>query len=100
MYAIKENVRSYIVSDAVGTPLYYIAADGASLVRDGDGQRFLLDYLEDAQAVFKREVSELLDTDRRFTEKDEERLTMMLKLLVDARKTWEEEDSVGKGRRR
>ncbi len=92
MYTIKQQVRSFMVSDSVGTPLYWYVSEGESVVRDREGQAMLKQYLEDAELVFKGEVSKLLDTKRPFTAADEERLRMMLSLLTDARKTWEEEE--------
>ena len=40
--------------------------------------------------------TQLLGIDRTFTDEDADRLTIMLKLLMDARKTWQEEENEAK----
>lgn len=92
MYTIEKKTQAYIVSDALGTPLYFISHDG--LGREEKEQDLLLQYLSDARGIFKSECDILLGTDRVFCETDAERLTGMLKLLIDARKTWQEEAGV------
>ena len=52
----------------------------------------LAQYINDARGIFVSECNILMSTEREFSEHDGDRLVMMLKLLVDARKTWQEEE--------
>ncbi len=89
MYAIKLQLHKYLVSDSSGRPLYWISHDAVH-VEDGSHD-FLKEYLSEARQVFEKECDVLLDTNRIFTPQDLNRLTVMLKLLIDARMTWQEE---------
>ena len=60
------------------------------------GQDLLSQYLKEARTIFKSECDILLGTDRAFSDADSDRLHLMLKLLIDARKTWQEEDTAAK----
>ncbi len=97
MYTINECEESYIVLDGAGLPSYWLVREGESAVHDAEGQDELVQYLTDAEAIFKSELGILLSTSRTFTEKDEGRLKDMLRLLIDARKTWQEEEIAQNG---
>ncbi len=56
-----------------------------------EGNDLLEQYLKDARNIFRTECDMLLHTERAFTESDGKSLSSMLKLLIDARKTWQEE---------
>ncbi len=94
MYTLSSKHRSYIVSDGTGMPMYFLSHDEVS--SEEKGQDLLSQYLNDARGIFKSECDILLGVDRAFSDADAERLTIMLKLLIDARKTWQEEDTAGK----
>lgn len=89
MYSIKSRMQPYLVSDSAGVPMFWHIHDKPA---GAGGQKLLEGYLRDALAIYKSELEILMSTDRSFLEKDEERLIVMLKLLIDARKTWQEEE--------
>ena len=65
----------------------------AQYVREAfpEGNDLLGQYLKDARNIFRTECDMLLHTDRSFSESEAKSLTSMLKLLIDARRTWQEE---------
>ncbi len=91
MYTLTKSRRSYVVSDSSGVPSYFFIHDEKST--EEKGQDLLAQYLNEARVIFKSECDILLATDRSFSIADAERLTIMLKLLIDARKTWQEEET-------
>lgn len=96
MYTTKAQEKSFIVSDSKGKPLYFMIHDElTSASVPSNGQKLLAEYLRDALVIFRSEMEILMETSRVFTEKDEERLMIMFKLLLDARKTWQEENTQG-----
>ncbi len=90
MYTTKVYSGVFLVSNSVGRPRYFLAHDAAK--SSSKGQNLLTQYLSDARTIFKSECDILLDTGRVFTDTDSDRLVIMLKLLIDARKTWQEEE--------
>ena len=90
MYTTKVCSGAYFVSSRVGRPGYLISHDAPK--GPSKGQNLLTQYLSDARTIFKSECDILLDTGRVFTDTDSDRLIIMLKLLIDARKTWQEEE--------
>ena len=88
MYTIQARSK-FIVSEGIESPFAFLIHDKPV----GTGQELLSEYLSDARGIFKSECDILLGTDRVFTEDDANRLTIMLKLLMDARKTWQEEEN-------
>ncbi len=70
--------------------MYFLSNDEAAA--EETGQALLTKYINDARSIFKSECDILLDTGREFADSDADRLIIMLKLLVDARKTWQEEE--------
>jgi hypothetical protein len=48
-------------------------------------------YITDAQAIFTKKSACLSDFKRPFTFEDEKHLSVMLELLIDARKVWQDE---------
>ncbi len=91
MYTIAKDRKAYIVSDSSGKPMYFLSHDEPT--SEEKGQNLLSQYLNEARVIFRSECDILLRTDRNFTDADGERLIIMLKLLVDARKTWQEEEN-------
>lgn len=87
MYTLTTQSR-FVVSTDFGKPMFWFVQDSKPA---NEGQAFLSQYLYDARTVFKNELEALLDTDRAFTSADATRLLSMLTLLIDARKTWQEE---------
>src|SRR5580698_8779671 len=81
--------KTWIVSDGIASPFGFLIHDKPA----GTGQELLSEYLSDARGIFKSECDILLATDRVFTPEDASRLTIMLKLLMDARTTWQEEEN-------
>ncbi|MEI8129966.1 MAG: hypothetical protein WCG55_00480 [bacterium] len=90
MYTIKVSSGAYFVSTRVGRSPYFVSHDAPK--SSNKGQNLLTQYLSDARTIFKSECDILLDTGRVFTDTDSDRLIIMLKLLIDARKTWQEEE--------
>ena len=90
MYTITKKRSSVIVCDHNSRPLYWMINDSMESDREL-GQELLAKYLHDAKEIFKSECDILLDENRTFVDTDSERLIIMLKLLIDARKTWQEE---------
>lgn len=88
MYTISSKSQ-YVVSSGIRSPFEFLIHDKPS----NSGQELLSEYLTDARGIFKSECDILLATDRVFTDEDASRLSIMLKLLMDARKTWQEEES-------
>ena len=86
MYSIK--TKSQIVSEGIPSPFNFLIHD-----KPRTGQELLQQYLDEARTIFKSECDILLATDREFTATDADRLTIMLKLLMDARTTWQEEEN-------
>lgn len=87
MYTIPATV--YSVRSSVASPFVFLIHDRPV----SSGQDVLTHYLADAERIFKEECDALLSTEHVFTEADAERLTTMLSLLLDARRTWQEEAS-------
>lgn len=58
-------------------------------------QVILEEYIIEAHAILSKNISSLIDFKKSFAEKDEKRLTTMVTLAVDARKTWEAEVADG-----
>lgn len=54
-------------------------------------QKILEQYIADAQALLIKKIDAITDFEKTFTEADAVRLSRMLILIMDARKTWEEE---------
>ena len=88
MYTI-ESKSKFIVSSGIKSPFVFFVNEKPA----NGGQELLAEYLSDAKGIFKSECDILLATDRNFTDEDADRLTVMLKLLMDARKTWQEEEN-------
>jgi len=74
---------------------YFVRDEPHNPMSDND---LLGQYIGDARNIFRTECDMLLHTDRVFTKANGERLLLMLKLLVDARKTWQEEHDSKKAR--
>lgn len=89
MYTTSSKSK-YIVSSGIKSPFVFLVNDKPAA---NSGQALLSEYLSDARGIFKSECDILLATDRVFTEEDASRLTIMLKLLMDARITWQEEEN-------
>ena len=90
MYTTKVCSGAFLVSNRIGRPWYLLSHEASK--SPSKGQNLLTQYLSDARTIFKSECDILLDTGREFTDTDSERLIIMLKLLIDARKTWQEEE--------
>ena len=88
MYTIASRPK-FVVREGIESPFGFLINDKPA----NSGQELLMEYLADARGIFKSECDILLSTDRVFTETDADRLTIMLKLLMDARKTWQEEEN-------
>ncbi len=56
-----------------------------------EGNDLLGQYINDARSIFRTECDILLSSNHSFSQTDGNRLVVMLKLLIDARKTWQEE---------
>jgi hypothetical protein len=56
---------------------------------DENGHKILERYIRDAHSLFAEKAASLMNFEKAFTLKEEKRLESMLKLLIDARKTWE-----------
>ena len=91
MYTIRSTSK-FIVSEGIPSPFGFLINDKPV----NSGQALLSEYLADARGIFKSECDILLGIDRTFTDEDASRLTIMLKLLMDARKTWQEEENEAK----
>ena len=74
-------------------PIYWCLYDRP---KTHNSQKILERYIADAQGIFSRNVSCISDFKRPFTFDDEKHLCVMLELLLDARKIWEEEESTSK----
>jgi hypothetical protein len=86
MYTITAR-SNFIVTEGIKSPFAFFLNDKPST----NGQELLAEYLSDARGIFKSECDILLATDHDFTDENAKRLTIMLRLLMDARKTWQEE---------
>lgn len=86
MYTISSGSQ-FIIPSGIVSPFGFLINDRPT----SGGQDVLEKYLSDAKAVFTKQCDALLSTEHVFTEADAERLSIMLKLLMDARKTWQEE---------
>ena len=92
MYTFSDNKKAFIVSDHKGMPMYFLSHDSHDeMTSEEKGQDLLSQYLNEARVIFKSECDILLGLDRAFTDADAERLSIMLRLLIDGRKTWQEE---------
>ena len=91
MYTIR-IASKFNVSEGIPSPFNFLMNDKPA----STGQTLLIEYLADARGIFKSECDILLDTGHTFTDEDADRLTIMLKLLMDARKTWQEEENEAK----
>jgi hypothetical protein len=87
MHRIKN--RQYVIRSA-SFPISWVVRDFPS--QQKKGQDLLKQYLIDLHDTFRKKLELMLDTDQKFTQKDEDRLKAMLTLFIDARKTWQEED--------
>ncbi len=90
MYTTKEKPDTYVVSDSSGNSLYWFVYERPEAVK-ASGQKILEEYLAEAETIFKNKLQSLLKTDRTFTDGDQERLEQMLKLIIETRQTWQEE---------
>jgi hypothetical protein len=59
--------------------------------RGHSSQEILERYIRDAHFLLTSRAQVLMDFNKTFKERDERQLRSMFELLVDARKTWEEE---------
>jgi hypothetical protein len=91
MYTRIQEKHLLLITDSKGTPIFFNIKDGPS--SNQSGQDLLRNYIDEARGMFKTECDILLSTDRPFTDLDSNRLTSMLRLLIDARKTWQEEEA-------
>lgn len=57
-----------------------------------NGQNILKQYINDAHDVLKSKIDLLTNFKKPFTKGEEVNLKMMLNILTDARRTWEEEN--------
>lgn len=73
----------------VKTPHFFVHD---AMSRRADGQKILERYLADACEIFELEMHKLHDTSKPFRVSDEEHLSRMFALLLDARKAWQEEE--------
>ena len=89
MYTISLTQEEFIVSDVAERSAYWMICDKPYSQKSQD---ILKRYLVEAQAIFMDKLSGALDTANHFTDKEAEGLVAMLRLLIDARKTWQEED--------
>jgi hypothetical protein len=71
-------------------PIYWYLYDQP---KAHNSQKILERYITDAQGIFSRNISSLSDFQKPFTFEDEKHLCVMLELLLDARKIWEEEST-------
>ena len=89
MYTISSHTYT-LLTENTDSPFYWLVRDGV----DTKNKDLLGQYLLDARVIFQKECDMLFSTSRLFTDADSERLILMLKLLIDARKTWQEENPV------
>lgn len=88
MYTIPSDTFALITENTL-SPFYWLVREGT----DTKNKDLLGQYLLDAREIFQQECDMLFDTGRLFTDADSERLIVMLRLLIDARKIWQEENS-------
>ncbi|MES2930827.1 MAG: hypothetical protein V4665_03540 [Patescibacteria group bacterium] len=83
------HTPSYTFITSSGLPVYWPLHD-APRVRTT--KKIIERYLSDGQAVFLAKLKALTDFRTPLDEKTENNLTTMLYLMIDARKTWDEEN--------
>lgn len=87
MYTLSSDTFA-LLTENTNSPFYWLVREGA----DTKNKDLLGQYILDARKIFQQECDLLFATGRSFTDADSERLIIMLKLLIDARKTWQEEN--------
>lgn len=80
-------MHMYTISSTIVSPFGFLINDKPA----SREQDMLAEYLSDAKRIFQKECDTLLSVERTFTGADAERLSGMLKLLLDARSAWQEE---------
>ncbi len=78
--------RTYIQSVYAVSKSWYIHDSP-----EEEGHNILENYIKEGYEMFSTCIYSLVDFDKPFTLRDEKHLKRMLELLIDARKTWEEE---------